>query len=35
MEYLAIAIIIVVGVVLLKPSLAEQVKDWIISKIKK
>jgi len=35
MEYLAIGIILVVGLVLLKPSLAEKVKDWILSKLKK
>ena len=35
MEYLAIAIILVVGFVLLKPNLTEQVKDWLTSKFKK
>jgi hypothetical protein len=35
MEYLAIAIILVVGFVLLKPNLTEKIKDWILSKLKK
>ena len=35
MEYLALAIILVVGFVLLKPNLTEKVKDWLISKFKK
>ena len=35
MEYVAIAIILVVGFILLKPNLTEKVKDWVISKFKK
>ena len=35
MEYLALAIILVVGFVLLKPKLTEKIKDWILSKLKK
>ena len=35
MEYLAIAIILVVGFILLKPNLTEKVKDWLINKFKK